>query len=52
MKTYEILGRKYPVTGYITVPQIGTLPLMDIPMMSDERWEELAEEASGDGAAS
>ena len=44
MKTYEILGQKYPVTGYITVPRIGTLPLVNIPMMSDERWEELTRE--------
>lgn len=44
METYEILGREYPVTGYITESKLGTLPLVDLSVMSDERWEELAQE--------
>ena len=46
METYEILGRKYPVTGYVTAPQIGSVPLVDMPMMSDERWNELCRESA------
>lgn len=44
METYEILGREYPVTGYVTSPQIGTVPLVDLPMMSDEEWNRTARE--------
>ena len=44
MDTYEILGREYPVTGYVTAPQIGTVPLVDLPMMSDEEWNRTARE--------
>ena len=46
METYKILDREYPVTGYVTAPGIGTVPLVDLPMMSDERWEELCREGS------
>lgn len=44
METYEIFGREYPVTGYVTAPQIGTVPLVDLPMMSDEEWNRTAGE--------
>lgn len=44
METYKILDQEYPVTGYFTAPQIGTVPLVDLPQMSDERWEDLAQE--------
>ena len=44
--TYEIAGKAYPVLGYITTPQTGTVPLVDLPMMSDERWEELCRESA------
>ena len=40
--TYEIAGREYPILGYVTTPQTGIVPLVDLPMMSDERWNELA----------
>lgn len=42
--TYKILDREYPIIGHVTSPQTGTVPLVDIPMMSDERWEELCRE--------
>lgn len=42
--TYEILGKAYPVVGYVTAPQIGTVPLVDLPMMSDEEWNRTARE--------
>lgn len=44
METYEIAGRAYPILGYVTTWQTGTVPLVDLPMMSDERWNELARE--------
>lgn len=34
-------GVDYPVAGWITSAEGQTLPLVDIPMMSDERYEEL-----------
>lgn len=40
--TYEILGKAYPIVGYATAPQIGTVPLVDLPMMSDEEWNRTA----------
>lgn len=47
METYEIAGRAYPVSGYVHVEQLGrAVPLLDIRMMSDERWEELAREST------
>ena len=43
--TYEIDGCKYTVTRHIerTEPNGGeiSLPIVDIPMMSDEKWQEL-----------
>lgn len=44
METYEILGREYPVTGYVTAPRIGAVLLVDLPMMSDEEWNRTAGE--------
>lgn len=38
METMEIRGRSYPVMGYVTSEELGTAPLVDIPMMSDYRW--------------
>ena len=39
------IGRKvYPVIGYVTSPQTGKVPLVDLKMMSDKRWNELAEQ--------
>lgn len=32
------------MTGYVTAPQIGTVPLVDLPMMSDEEWNRTARE--------
>ncbi len=45
MDVMKILGRSYPVLGQIKVKNSErTIPLVDIPMMSDERWNELAGE--------
>ena len=46
METYKILDREYPVEGYVTAPQIGAVPLVGMPMMSDERWNELCRESA------
>lgn len=37
-----ILG--YPVIGHVETEEGRTYPLVDIPMMDDERWQELAKE--------
>lgn len=42
--TYEIAGKAYPILGYVTTLQTGAVPLVDLPMMSDERWNELCRE--------
>lgn len=43
--TYEIDGRKYTVTRHIereaSNVEKTSLPIVDIPMMSDETWQEL-----------
>ena len=36
-ETRNICGVDYPVAGWITSAEGQTLPLVDIPMMSDER---------------
>ena len=35
------LVEKYPIIGHVDTVD-GMIPVLDIPMMSDERWEELA----------
>lgn len=43
METMKVDSREYRVTGYVrssTVPK--PVPVLDIPMMSDERWHELS----------
>ena len=44
--TYEIAGKAYPILGYVSSPQTGSVPLVDLPMMSDERWMELCRESA------
>lgn len=34
----------YPVIGQVKT-SAGVFPLVDIPMMSDERWQQLAQES-------
>lgn len=45
-ETYEINGKAYPITGYVDIvtgdpemPMLNSVPLVDIPMMSDYRWQ-------------
>lgn len=42
---YEVAeGRYYPVMGMVETKSGAMLPLVDIPMMSDEKWVELTRE--------
>ena len=42
--TYEIEGRIYPIKAWVYSGKIETyVPLIDMPMMSDEEWNKLAE---------
>lgn len=42
MNTYEINGKQFSIIELIASKGHGVLPLLDIPMMSDERWKELS----------
>lgn len=43
-ETVKIGNREHPVIGYVWSPMYGNVPLVDLPMMSDQRWNELAEQ--------
>lgn len=38
MKTCKISGREYPVAGYVKDDIFGTVPAVDVPVMSDYKW--------------
>ena len=40
--TYEVNGMAYPVIGTAKMKNGQEVPLVDIPMMSDETWNHLA----------
>lgn len=40
MKIMIIGGRSYPVVGTVNSKAFGAVPLVDIPMMSDYRWQQ------------
>lgn len=43
---YEVAGMEYEVIDTISAENVNggaPVPVIDIPMMSDERWQELAE---------
>lgn len=42
METMRIGSREHPISGYLETQNGGVIPVVDIPMMSDERWNELA----------
>lgn len=42
MQRMTVLG--YPVIGEVTIKSGHTYPVVDIPMMSDERWQQLSVE--------
>ena len=43
--TCPISGKIYPVTAVVEHPALGNVPLVDVPMMSDDRWRELVAQA-------
>lgn len=49
----ELDGQYFPVIGLLRDGKGGYVPVLDIPQMSNERWQELAQErrAAGKGAA-
>lgn len=38
-EVFSLNGKSYPVTGYLAVPGMPTVPLVDIPMMTDYQWQ-------------
>lgn len=41
---YKVNGQDYKVIGQVEMSNGNVVPLLDIPMMSDERWNELAQQ--------
>lgn len=40
LRTIEIGGRTFPIVGYARYKETGeTIPLVDIPLMSDYKWQ-------------
>lgn len=39
MQTMTICGVEYPVVGTVKDELFGTVPIVDIPMMSDFKWQ-------------
>jgi len=42
LETMKIGGRSYPIVGTVNSKAFGAVPLVDIPMMSDYRWQQKA----------
>jgi|GEM_PF-734516 len=46
-KTMNINGHEFKIIGQVESGQLGkSIPMLDIPMMSDERWQELCVESA------
>lgn len=41
----RICGKDYPIIGTVTTKEFGAIPLVDLPMMDDRRWDELCLES-------
>lgn len=41
----NIGGREYPVAGYVRSKEMGEVPLVDTPMLSDTKWHRLCLES-------
>lgn len=39
---FDVAGRQYPVEAWAALPEIGLIPVLDIPVMSEEQERELA----------
>lgn len=44
-EVFSLGGKSYPVTGYLSVDGMPTVPLVDIPMMTDYQWQLFALES-------
>lgn len=44
-EVFSLGGKSYPVTGYLSVAGMPTVPLVDIPMMTDYQWQLFALES-------
>jgi hypothetical protein len=44
-ETYEIAGKSYPVVGHAQQPGYGRMPIVNVPMMSDYKWQLMALES-------
>lgn len=38
-EVFSLGGKSYPVTGYLSVAGMPTVPLVDLPMMTDYHWQ-------------
>lgn len=41
----ELAGRMMPVVGSVQSERFGSVPLLEIPLMSDERWQAMCRES-------
>lgn len=39
--TFNVAGREYPISDYVETKEFGTLPIVDIPMMTNYKWQKL-----------
>lgn len=45
MQTTKIGDREFSIVGIVTLPEFGTLPVLDIPMMDEQVREQREAEA-------
>lgn len=41
MKTMKIGNEEYPVIGVIKTEEYGPVPIVDMPLMSDDEWQRM-----------
>lgn len=41
MKTMKIGNEEYPVIGAIKTEEYGIVPIVDMPLMSDDEWQRM-----------
>lgn len=39
-EVYRLAGKEYPVSAHVKFQGGGSVPLVDLPMMSDYRWQQ------------
>lgn len=42
MEMMKVVGRAYPIAGYVAIENLYSVPLVDIPMMTDYKWHLLS----------